>query len=155
MDDATELMRATTDELAVEIRKAIRGRAGYRSQWPPVRTTRQGRAARVRGHRKATMQGWRVKVGKRQWKPDGSYIALTNKEPLAWMLERAPKIRGRPNRHFESAFETVREQWGIMAQIAMGRAPARVRTNKIRRIKGQDAAARRTAGYSRFYGKQG
>ena len=137
--DARELAAATLDEQAQQMRKALRGRDGYRTYLPPVRTTRAGRRARTRAGRKASITRWRVKASKRTSGGRTQHTTVRNLDLVGTINEFSSAIRGRRNRHYGAALLTVRTNWAQMSQRAMRDAPKRVASNRIRKIKTQQA----------------
>ena len=148
--DAAELARATVDELARVSRAALAGRDGWTSQLPPVRTSRAGRAARRRAGRGPTRRAWRTTT-RRQSAVAGGKVMIVEPRAgnpashLAAILEHSPEIRGRRNVWHRAALRTIEHQAVPLAAEALRRAPDRVRTNKIRRVKAQEAAAARNS----------
>jgi len=149
--EMAELDRATFDELTAEMRKVLTGK-GYESPLPAVRTSREGRASRRRAGRKPTRRNWRVRSVRRR---AGSYVQVWAPpgpgQRLAGMLESAPTIRGHRNVWHEAVIRGLRAEWPTIAQLALQRAPQRIRSNRLRAAKARDARLRRAAAEHREY----
>ena len=146
--DMVGLRKATIQEMAKEIRKAIQGKDGYISEWPPVRTSAAGRKARKRFNkgagRKASRSDFRVQA--KPSRKSGGFIMVTNKGAVGSILELRPVIRGYRNKHHHAAIRTIEQNWRAMSKQATRHAPARVKSNQIRTVKAKKARAAKAAG---------
>lgn len=136
---ARELQFAHVQELAKEMKKAVAGRGGYTTRWPKTRKKRG-----VARRNPPSASTFTATAQRRK-----NTIRLGNRQRHARLLESREDLRGYDNVHHEAALRTVNENWDTMSQAAFSRARRRAESNRIRRIKGEQRAAERTAGYSR------
>ena len=134
---AGELQRAHTQEMAREIRKALRGSGGYRSLWPKTRKKR-GKARRNPPSIGTFTVQARVSKGRAQ-------LRVGQKQRHGRLLETRETIRGYINVHHEAALRTIELNWDVLEGIALSRALQRARSNRIRKIHARHRAAQRAA----------
>ena len=134
--DARALKRATLQEQTRQMRFAIRGQKGYRTEWPRRRGTKTVRARRSKTGSKASITTWQLipKLTR-----STMFIGVRNKQRHGAILETRPNIRGYANIHYQAAHRTWEKQWRTMSQRAMQAAPQRVRSNSIRGAKARAA----------------
>jgi len=140
--DADALKRATLQEQTKEMRYAIKGLRGYKTEWPRRRATKSVRASRRARGEKPSIQTWRFKA---QTAKSKMYTEVRNMQRHGHLLEVRDTLRGYRNKHYRKGLITLRKNWKRMSAKSQARAPERVQSNMKRAFHAKKAAAARAA----------
>ena len=145
-----DIDRGYMEAQAAEIRKAIRGKGGYTTDWPkPARRKRGSGPRRVPPSIGKFRVKARYKPGK--WK----HLELLHTQTKGVLLETRPMIRGYDNVHYLAQRTSLGKQWNRISQNAMNdtarRAEARVRRRTAVQLK--KGAAVQSAARTRRIGR--
>lgn len=131
-----DLERATVEGAVAEMRKVVRGKAGYQTLWP---STRKKRGVARRNP---------PSIGTFKFRPERGYrrVLISNTQRHAVLLEQRPTIRGYPNKHFQALKKTLELNDQAIQHAAQTDALRRARGRAVRRSHAQQASRQRATG---------